>query len=199
MRGTFMLAALTALTPGLALPREAAAQARGSEDGAVRVATGRAVPANVVGVDFGALLSGALAVSYERAFTPSFSLRGGPRLQLGPAPFLAGWPGDFLEEQVGFGGGVEAGARGYLRGFAPQGALLELDASMLVQSQRLGSGAETLGAHLQAGLVLGYQLVVARRFVVSGGFGAILVMSSYVNFDVHGLAFPLHLALGAAF
>ena len=190
MRGSWMLGVMVLLSA-----RQGFAQEVQPSSG-VRLATRRAVPANTVVADLGALLQGAVSVQYEHAFTPSFSLVFGPRVQFGPAPYVLGSSDRFLESQVGFGAGAELGARVYMQGYAPQGFFLALQASYVWQTSTGDWGVEKTGGSVQAGVHIGYQWIVARVFVASVGIGASLVTEGT---DVRGLIFPVRLAFGAAF
>lgn len=197
MRGSLALAGLLVFAPRSALAQRAPAPAEG-DAGGVTIAQRRAVPANVVVADPAALLWGAALVRYERAFTPSFSLNAGLRLQVMPSPVYLGG-GGFLEGSgLGFGAGVEVGARVYSQGFAPQGFFFGLQASFLWQSDRAAATPERQESvgHVQFGPHLGYQWVVARVLVLSvdGGFEFVLRDGSVVQ-----VAFPLGLAVGVAF
>lgn len=167
------------------------------------VATVRAVPANLVTTDLGALLAGGVTVSYERAFTPSFSVLVGPRFQFGVAPFILG-ASDQLKRSAGFGVGGELEARVYTFGFAPQGFFLGLRTAVLRQTRTTAGSpsspgsvpTETYVTHTQIGISLGYQHVFARVFPLTVGLGVSLVLrDAYVE----GFYVPMRVAVGFAF
>jgi len=163
----------------------------------------RAVPANTVVADPGALLHGAVLVQYERAVTPSLSVFVGPRVQYGPWVFASSAERDRVGSA--FGIGVELGGRVYMHGFAPAGMFIGLVASGLVHSWTealpgtLTAGPTqqaVTGALIHTGVQLGYQVIVRRAFVVSIGVGVSLVLH---NAEVVDWVTPVRLAFGWAF
>lgn len=171
---------------------------------AVRLATERAVPPNVVVTDLGVILTGGVIVGYERAMTPSFSVLGSLRFQYGQSPLLLG-SSYFLKNNAEFGIGAELELRVYFRGYAPDGWFFGARVAMLAQdSNGVGRPASPSGIvtfagdkfHLQTGATFGYQWIIARHFVLTLGVGASLVV---VDGRAEGFHIPLRLAVGGAF
>ena len=174
--------------------------ARGASAQEMRVSTRRAVPANTVVADLGAVLHGVVSVQYERAASPAVSYFVGPRVQFGPAPLLLGYTYQLLERRVGVGVGVDAGARLFLLGYAPNGLFLAFQVACWWQSQTDFWPGESNGMLLQTGLQIGYQRIFARGFVLSLGAGASLLWGGgYIGSTIATFVFPARVALGVAF
>ncbi len=193
------LSALTAMIAGLS-PCVASGQ--------TRVASRRAVPAHVISADVAeAALGGAVVLGYEGALTPYVSLFVEPRWQFRPSLLHTHSDED---STLTLGVGATAGARLYLRGFAPMGLFFEVHATLQWQwwtplspwgLASPGPATEHTGLAFWPGVMFGYQWVFARAVAVAIGAGVEVVCVKRFapgegEMQAQGVAFPLRAAVG---
>jgi len=176
--------------------------------GQTRVATRRAVPAHVISADVAeAALGGAVALGYEGALTPYVSLFVAPRWQFRPSLLHTDSDED---STLTVGLGATAGARIYLRGYAPAGFFFEVHATLQWQwwtprspwtPTSPGAVTESSGLALWPGVMFGYQWVFARTVAVAVGAGfEVVCVKPFApgagEMEARSAAFPLRVAVG---
>lgn len=197
MRSSLALAVWLIVAPTGALAQTAPAESSSARE--VRVATRRAVPENVLTVDLGALLDASIAVLYERAFTPSFSVFVGPRARVASWAY---WPGDgsYVSEWAADPSpGVEFGVKVYMRGFAPNGAYVSPRVSLHWQSWSVSWRGPREGTHAVVAIEFGYQWVIERGFTLAIGAGAGMTFRTAEDSDAMNFVLPVRIAAGWAF
>ena len=156
---------------------------------------------NLISADpLGALFNGVVFVSYERVVHRFVGLYAGPEVQ-----FSRGLLGLGDSNEV-FGVGIELGARIYVSGEAPIGVFFSPHLEVGYATLRSGRTSAT-GVSYGGVVMVGYQRVIAGRFVLSAGIGAkysafsAIVRSSGTSDIDSGAGFSpaVHGAFGFAF
>lgn len=139
-------------------------------------------PKNTITFDALGMGLGVFGLEYERAVTDRISLYGGPR---------------YLDRRIdrirteGFG--IDAGARFFVSGQAPEGLFLSPGIGLYLPAR----GDELLGWSATA--LLGHTWLIHRSFHVSLGFGALLYDMDVDGVETRAIMPTGRISIGAAF
>ena len=127
-------------------------------------------------------------IQVERVLAPHWSVYAGPHLRLFDSVFI-----DETEPFVGYG--LEAGARWYWAGRAPEGGWVLLR-GVGAYLTRTDTEAATPGGY--GSVLVGTTAIFGDRFVLSGGAGVQYLHYTIDGFGAQGPFPALHTALGVA-